>query len=58
METSTADIESSTVEEITHFINEKLSESKDDQPVWMNYNRQVVFKYQSAAREVPGDFEK
>lgn len=58
METSTADIESSTVEEITRFINEKLSESKDDQPVWMNYNRQVVFKYQSAAREVPDNFEK
>ena len=45
MESSTADIDATNVEELANFINEKIEEVKDGQSVWMNYERVMVFTY-------------
>lgn len=50
MESSMAEIEDSTAEEIVEFIKVRLNESKESQSVWMNYERQVVFKYDNETR--------
>lgn len=50
MESSMTEIEDSTAEEIVEFIKVRLNESKESQSVWMNYERQVVFKYDNEAR--------
>ena len=50
MESSSEDINLSTVEEITEFIKSPLSKGKEAQSVWMNYERQVVFEYRSPAK--------